>query len=434
MILWAAKGPPGNRRRFQPRHFAMLADRLAPGRVRWARRLADLPQGGWGLVIHASGSYSLGRALADRHAGGLFVLDRIRPEERRALEARDGVLIIDLDWDPLIPVEEVVEALIGALEAFNLPPSRVRLVHANQAARAPFEALWRRLSASEPCRTLEVPTSFALGVVWQHLHGDRRKAEARLEQARAAALAGGKARAFNSFNGGIRAHRLHVLACLHAAGLMDRGFVSMLAYDKNPWGTRRHKKHSSDLPPEGVARSLAKMPHAEEVAASVEALWRQLPLTLDLRHDFRLLGYERMVWSSQDPRYYDDSWFSAVMESHSNRPDVTHITEKAMKPMLNAHPFLYLGGHGGLARLRSYGFETFAPGFDESYDDQPWPKERMRRFIAELMRLSALPEAELAEIGRALWPRSEHNHRHFWGGAIEALGRAFQAEVLDQLL
>jgi hypothetical protein len=66
------------------------------------------------------------------------------------------------------------------------------------------------------------------------------------------------------------------------------------------------------------------------------------------------------------------------VESHANRPGVLHSTEKVLKPMLNAHPFLTIGSQGAMAQLRAYGFESFAPQFDEAYDAWPWPRERMR--------------------------------------------------------
>jgi hypothetical protein len=435
MILYAAQGGAlKGRRRFKPRHFAMLAQGLANGQARWARRLEELPRGEWALVIHAPGSYALNRELADQHLAGLSVFDRLTVKERRALEERDGVLLLDLDWDPLLPTADVVLGLIQSIERLGLPTSRIRVLHANQAARTPFEALWRRHSGLEPPATLEFPSSFALGLVWQHARRDEARIEARLKQARVRLERPRLERSFNLFNGGLRPHRLHVLAHLHHEGVLGEGWVSMLGYDKHPGGTRRLKAGQAAPLPEELRHESAKMSHPESLGPSLEAVWRMTPMTLDLRHDFRLLGYERMVWSSQDTAYYDRSWFSAVTESHANRAQMLHITEKVMKPMLNAHPFLYLGGKGGLKRLRIYGFETFAPVFDESCDLHGEPRARIRTFLAELTRLAALPQAELRDMCIELWPRCEHNYRHFWGAGLERLAGAFRAEVLDRLL
>jgi hypothetical protein len=434
MILYAAQGGAlRNRGRFRPRHFAMLAKGLAPRPVTWARRLADLPRGGWALVIHAPGSFSLNRELAAQHAAGLSVFDRLTDKERHALEARDGVLLLDLDWDPLIAMDEVVIGLIRSIEQLGLPTSRIRILHSNQGARASFEAVWRKHTSLEPCRTLEFPTSLALGLVWQHERRRQSRVEARYRGAKARLASAPLEKKFNLFNGGLRPHRLHVLAFLHRAGLLEDGYVSMLGYRKDPRGTQRLKAGQNGGLPAELRHESHKMSYPEFLGPSLEAVWRMTPMTLDLKHDFRLLGYERMVWSSQDPGYYDRSWFSVVTESHANRPRVLHITEKIMKPLLNVHPFVYLGGAGALAQMRAYGFETFAPVFDERYDLEPEPRARIRLFLEELTRLASMEHGELRDLCIELWPRCVHNHQHFWGGALDRLSEDFRAEVLERL-
>lgn len=431
MILYASRGPLLSRRRFQPRHFLMLAEGLAPAPVRWAKRLSELPRSGWGLVIRAPGQNSLGRELARRAAGGRFVFAALPADERRALEAKDGVLILDLDWDPLIPDDEVVAGLLQSIQEFGLDPARIRLLHCNQAARAAFEAAWRVQTTLPAIRTLEFPTSFALGVVYQHARRNADEVKGRLERARAALHQASRSKTFNSFNGGLRPHRLHLVAWLHHEGLLDRGHVSLLGYSKGPRWVSRLRRGASGLPPEDLRRSLAKAPYAEEVAGDVEAVWKRLPITLDRGLGFG--DYEQLAWESQDERYYDDSWFSVVTESHAARPEVLHITEKAMKPMMNAQPFLTMGSQGAMAQLVAYGFESFAPQFDEAYDACPWPKARMRLVLDEVRRLCSLAPEDLRELCLELWPRSEHNYLHFWGAARERLAEAFRRDVLDQL-
>lgn len=433
MILYAARGPLADRRRYRPRHFAMLADAYAPAQLRWAERLSDLPRSDWALVIRAPNGYALDAGLAARHAGGRYVFGALSREERRALETRDGVLVLDLDWDPLAPSEEVVAGLIGSIDRFGLDPARIRLMHSNQAGRAAFEAQWRRLSNRPAVRTLEFPTSFALAVAYQ---GARRREEeitARLERARAALHSGTRGKLFNSFNGGLRAQRLHLVAWLHHVRLLERGHVSMLGYRKGPRWLTQLKRGASNGPPAELQASLQKMPLADETAESLREVWRRLPLTLDLEGDFREHGYERVAWESPDPRYYDDSWFSVVVESHADALDMLHITEKVAKPILNAHPFLALGSQNAMAQLCAYGFESFAPQFDENFDAWPWPKERMRRFMKEIRRLGSLEPDHLRDLCIELWPRCEHNYRHFFGGAHQRLGEAFRRDVLDQL-
>lgn len=434
MLLYAAKGRWDARRKFQPRHFRMLTDALAPGQVSWTDDLSAVPHRDWALVVHAPGGYALSKSLAARHKGGLYVFDALSRRERRMLEAREGTLVLDLDWDPLIADEEIVAGLIQSLDRLGLDDSRIRLVHANQTARPTFEAHWRRHTKREPLRTLEFPASFALAVAYHHGRASSEEMTARLGRARSAVEHGAKGKLLASFNGHLRAQRLHLIAWMSHIGLLERAHVSMLGYSKGSWLLKRLRRGATLRPPADLQASLAKMPYADEIEADVHEIWRRLPMTLDLERDFRDRGYERVVWESPDPRYYDDSWFSVVVESHGDRPGVLHITEKVAKPMLNAHPFLALGGAHALAKLREYGFESFSPLFRESFDTWPHPKERFRLFLEELRRLAGVPEDEIRQGCLELWDRCEHNYRHFLGGGARSrLAASFQKDVLEQL-
>ncbi len=105
-----------------------------------------------------------------------------------------------------------------------------------------------------------------------------------------------------------------------------------------------------------------------------------------------------------------------------------------MKPIINAHPFLYMGNKAGLSQIRALGFETFSPVFDERYDDAPDFSGRLSLFLEELQRLVRMSDDDLTEACLSLWPQCEHNYRHFWGEAFERLRRDFRTDVLDRLL
>jgi hypothetical protein len=62
-----------------------------------------------------------------------------------------------------------------------------------------------------------------------------------------------------------------------------------------------------------------------------------------------------------------------------------HLTEKSLRPIACAQPFIVAGTHGSLEYLRSYGFKTFSDIWDESYDQVKDPEERLIR-IADLMK------------------------------------------------
>jgi hypothetical protein len=66
------------------------------------------------------------------------------------------------------------------------------------------------------------------------------------------------------------------------------------------------------------------------------------------------------------------------------------LTEKSLRPIACGHPFMLASAPGSLEYLRSYGFETFGPYIDESYDAILDPAERMRFIVAEMRRIASL--------------------------------------------
>jgi len=91
-----------------------------------------------------------------------------------------------------------------------------------------------------------------------------------------------------------------------------------------------------------------------------------------------------------------------------------HLTEKSLRPIACAQPFVLAGTHGSLEYLRSYGFKTFGDVWDESYDLIEDPAERLIQ-IVELMNqikhwLPHQRERNMAD-ARAI---AEYNRQHFF--------------------
>ena len=79
-----------------------------------------------------------------------------------------------------------------------------------------------------------------------------------------------------------------------------------------------------------------------------------------------------------------------------------HLTEKSLRPIACAQPFILAGTHGSLEYLRSYGFKTFGDLWNESYDQCEDPEERLIK-IVDLMRDIAnwTPEIRKEKIAQA---------------------------------
>ena len=94
--------------------------------------------------------------------------------------------------------------------------------------------------------------------------------------------------------------------------------------------------------------------------------------------------------------------------------DRIHLTEKSLRPIAVAQPFILVATAGSLEYLRSYGFRTFGNVWDESYDAITDPEQRLYA-ITDLMAQIAewgpsVRERKLAE-ARAI---AEYNREHFF--------------------
>lgn len=118
-----------------------------------------------------------------------------------------------------------------------------------------------------------------------------------------------------------------------------------------------------------------------------------------------------------DIKDYESTDIEVVLETLFDDTRL-HLTEKSLRPIACAHPFILAGTHGSLEYLRSYGFKTFGHIWDESYDLVEDPKERLMR-IVDLMQSIAnwdtdTQEQKMTE-ARAI---ADYNRQHFFSQAF----------------
>jgi hypothetical protein len=103
-----------------------------------------------------------------------------------------------------------------------------------------------------------------------------------------------------------------------------------------------------------------------------------------------------------------------------------HLTEKTFKAIALEMPFVLVAPHHSLEYLRSYGFQTFAPYIDESYDTIADPVLRIEAVTAILLEIQARSAAAKIQLWNDLLPLVEHNYDHFYRGGFR--------DVLEQEL
>lgn len=110
-----------------------------------------------------------------------------------------------------------------------------------------------------------------------------------------------------------------------------------------------------------------------------------------------------------------------------------HITEKTFKAIALEMPFVLVAPAGSLEYMRSYGFQTFAGIFDESYDQETDDIKRIEKVTKLLKDLDNLSVAERQQIHRACLPVVQHNYEHFYGQGLENILWRELLEMFDEL-
>ena len=197
-----------------------------------------------------------------------------------------------------------------------------------------------------------------------------------------------KNKRYNCFNNAPRAHRKILFNLLKDNDLLKYGIVS---YRKSDWYTTDNPYYREDDPI-----------FLDEMNSD------------DMWQDFR--------WVCFNKDYVNDSYVNVVTETY---PDcnILHIppegrvtdiygdlfiTEKTCKALIS-QPFIVVGNHGTLKKLREWGFETYPELFDESYDLIEDGHERIKFIFEEVKKLCFMDIKELKEIYKSVIWKIKHN-------------------------
>jgi hypothetical protein len=108
-----------------------------------------------------------------------------------------------------------------------------------------------------------------------------------------------------------------------------------------------------------------------------------------------------------------DSHISVVLETIFDGPKI-HLTEKILRPIACGHPFILAAGPGSLEYLRSYGFQTFAPWIDETYDQEHNSVKRLEKIIAAMSEFSNLTSNKKQSVIDELKKVADYNKKWFF--------------------
>lgn len=115
-----------------------------------------------------------------------------------------------------------------------------------------------------------------------------------------------------------------------------------------------------------------------------------------------------------------NSAISVVLETQFSDQRI-HLTEKILRPIALGHPFILAAGPGSLKYLQSYGFKTYAPDIDESYDQETDPIKRLEMICQEMVRIRSLPEEDKKILYKNLRAQAQENRKWFFSKEFESM-------------
>jgi len=128
------------------------------------------------------------------------------------------------------------------------------------------------------------------------------------------------------------------------------------------------------------------------------------------------------IYNSED---FISTEISVVLETLFDDPRI-YLTEKILRPLACGHPFILAAGPFSVYFLQNYGFETFSPWIDESYDLESDHDKRMAMIIAEMRRIAALPKDQRDRMMEACREIARRNKQRFFSDE-------FEKQVIDEL-
>tara|TARA_Y100001963_G_C6784183_1_gene451623 strand:- start:941 stop:2269 length:1329 start_codon:yes stop_codon:yes gene_type:complete len=217
-----------------------------------------------------------------------------------------------------------------------------------------------------------------------------------------------KQKKFMCPNNSSRPWRSDIFTFLNFKGYIDDGYVSYGNYypvteQHSEFGVSERKGYEEDFYSLDYDKNI------------IENALNKTPKVIDYKKNWDK-DLEGNIGTIINPSLYLNSYFSIITETDFDmnwKPiSINHITEKTIKTFLSCHPFILCGPYKSLEVLRDWGFKTFHPFIDETYDTIKDPDERMNLIKIEIGKLC---DKSLLELDEWYWQMEKiliYNHNH----------------------
>jgi hypothetical protein len=113
-----------------------------------------------------------------------------------------------------------------------------------------------------------------------------------------------------------------------------------------------------------------------------------------------------------NPVDFNNTAISVVLETIFDSR--IHLTEKILRAIACAHPFILAAGPGSLRLLKHYGFKTFDPYINENYDNELDDQKRLLMISNEMKRISTLSKQDQDAMISAIRKIAKFNQERFF--------------------
>jgi hypothetical protein len=213
------------------------------------------------------------------------------------------------------------------------------------------------------------------------------------------------------------------------------GTRTFLIYNRAWSGTREYRLHFAD---QLIGHNLVQHCLTSFAPVDNDVHWQQHQFVNQRFAPTRALDQHLSVntfpsWASADYTNHDyaQTQIEIVLETLFD-DQRHHLTEKALRPIACARPFLLASTPGALQYLKTYGFVTFDPYINETYDGIIDPVDRIAAIIEEMQRI--VTHDNPISVFKELFARARYNQQHFFSGNFFASVVAEYKQNLNQAI
>ncbi len=214
-------------------------------------------------------------------------------------------------------------------------------------------------------------------------------------------------------NNSTRGHRADIFTFLHQRGFIDDGYLSYGSYygDTGP----NNFLSAGILSESQIEDVWHDFKDLKYLKSQIEEAFKLIPRLVDAKKNWTE-NFHGDIGTVINSSLYMNSYFNIVTETDFDMNwrdiQITHITEKTIKPIHMMHPFIIVGPYKTLEVLRDFGFKTFHPYIDESYDKELDANKRMEMIKKEISNLCSKSIEELDIWYWKMYDILEHNYKH----------------------